>query len=148
MPPKRASDSISQKTKAFKPPRPATKAAATSSKPTPKTGPKTGPNARPKKPTVRPATPSDLLGSEGSDIDDEPRRRSRPAAESPAAVVPGDQPPVIPENLLRVMLQQFYEDSATSIGGEARRLVAKYMETFVREAVARAVVERKGAVDD
>ena len=59
-----------------------------------------------------------------------------------------DQPPIIPENLLKVLLKQHFEDESTGIGADARKLVAKYMETFVREAIARAIVERKGTDDD
>ena len=47
-----------------------------------------------------------------------------------------------------MILQQHFEDPATSLNPDAKKLVAKYMETFVREAIARAVVERKGSVEE
>lgn len=51
----------------------------------------------------------------------------------------------IPERLLGRLLQEGFEDDNTKIHRGAMELTAKYMELFVREAISRAVVERKEA---
>ena len=143
MPPNRTSSASTQKTKAFKPVRPTSKATATPSK----SNSKRASTAGKRKSKGPPQTPSDLSASEEAS-DEEPRRQSRPAAQSPVPTASDNEPPVIPERLLQVLLKHHYEDKTTNIGADARKLVAKYMETFVREAVARAIVERKGTADD
>ena len=45
-----------------------------------------------------------------------------------------------------MLLNQYFTHDETRIGKEARKLVGVYMETFVREAVARADVERRGGM--
>ncbi|KAI4176804.1 MAG: hypothetical protein LQ346_007789 [Caloplaca aetnensis] len=56
-----------------------------------------------------------------------------------------DPPPTIPPKLLTRLLHhhlQEKEGGITKIGKDANALVGKYMETFVREAIARAAFER------
>lgn len=43
----------------------------------------------------------------------------------------------IPAELLTVLLHSFFKKEGTRIGKEANRAVGMYMETFVREALAR-----------
>lgn len=50
----------------------------------------------------------------------------------------------IPPKLLTRILWEGFEDKEMKIGKEAMSVVGKYIETFVREAVARAVFERGG----
>ncbi len=50
----------------------------------------------------------------------------------------------IPRKLLARLLQDGFEDAGTKVGKEAMTVVSKYMETFVREALARAAFEREG----
>ena len=136
MPPNRTSGAT-QKSKAFKPPRPTSKATSTSKAAT----------ARQKRRSKAPSsTPSSSDDSNNSEIESSHAYRSSAQVSGRAELE--DQPPVIPEKLLQVLLKQHFEDEKTGIEGDARKLVAKYMETFVREAVARAVVERKGAADE
>ena len=75
--------------------------------------------------------------------------RSEPQRQSPDPGAEADEdvnvPPVMPEKLLTALLYSHFQQPETKIGREARGLVGKYVETFVREAVARAIVERKGA---
>ena len=72
----------------------------------------------------------------------EPQRRSPgPGAEADEDV---NVPPVMPEKLLTALLYSHFQQAETKLGREARGLVGRYVETFVREAVARAIVERKG----
>lgn len=49
----------------------------------------------------------------------------------------------IPSDLLTRLLNQFFEDERTGISGDASDLVGKYMDIFVKEALARAAIERK-----
>ncbi|KAL8834991.1 MAG: hypothetical protein Q9170_003512 [Blastenia crenularia] len=59
-----------------------------------------------------------------------------------------DPPPVLPPNLLTRLLHHHLEKregGPTKIGKDANILVGKYMETFVREAIARAAFERSQA---
>lgn len=51
----------------------------------------------------------------------------------------------IPADLLRTLLQHHFTDKSTKVGTEASLLVGKYMDTFVREALARAAYERSEA---
>jgi hypothetical protein len=50
----------------------------------------------------------------------------------------------IPPELLRTLLHEFFADERTRISKGADKAVGKYMETFVREAIARANYERNG----
>lgn len=49
----------------------------------------------------------------------------------------------IPTELLNRLLRQFFEDEQTKISHSASVLVGRYMEIFVKEALARAKIERK-----
>jgi len=51
--------------------------------------------------------------------------------------------PSIPPKLLTRLLFEAFEDKEMKIGREAMQVVGKYMETFVREALARAAFERE-----
>lgn len=46
---------------------------------------------------------------------------------------------IIPTKLINVILQQFFQNDSTKIKGDAQKAVARYMEVFVREGIARAV---------
>ena len=52
-----------------------------------------------------------------------------------------DTTTTIPSDLLTRLLHDFFEDDRTRISADANVLVAKYMETFVKEALARAALE-------
>ncbi|KAL8757143.1 MAG: hypothetical protein Q9184_004290 [Pyrenodesmia sp. 2 TL-2023] len=59
-----------------------------------------------------------------------------------------DPPPAIPPKLLTRLLHHHLEEKEggiIKIGKDANALVGKYMETFVREAIARAAFERSQA---
>lgn len=51
----------------------------------------------------------------------------------------------IPPKLLTKLLHHHFEHDKTRIGKDANALLGKYMETFVREALARAAYERSKA---
>jgi hypothetical protein len=50
----------------------------------------------------------------------------------------------IPPELLTRILHAFFEREGTRITRDANAAVARYMDIFVREAIARAAVERSG----
>jgi hypothetical protein len=54
-----------------------------------------------------------------------------------------DGPPPIPVKLLTRLLYEGFEDKDMKIGKEAMSLFGKYVETFVREGLARAIAERE-----
>ena len=56
-----------------------------------------------------------------------------------------DPPPTIPPALLTSLLHHHFKDDKIRIGKDANGVVGKYMETFVREAIARAAFERSEA---
>jgi len=110
---------------AFKPPRPATKISTT-----------------PRRKSA-PAKTAILSSSLSED-----ELQSSAAQESPVASAPSgtqDPPPTIPPKLLTRILHHHFKESDVGIGKDANDLVGKYMETFVREAIARATYERSEA---
>lgn len=50
----------------------------------------------------------------------------------------------IPPDLLTRILHEFFEKDGTRITKDANNAVAKYMDVFVKEAIARAAAERDG----
>lgn len=50
----------------------------------------------------------------------------------------------IPPELLTRILHEFFEKEGTRITKDANNAVAKYMDIFVKEAIARAAAEREG----
>ncbi|KAI4591866.1 hypothetical protein KJ359_012118 [Pestalotiopsis sp. 9143b] len=62
-----------------------------------------------------------------------------------------DPKATIPPELLTRLLHEFFEKDGSRISKDANEAVAKYMDIFVREAIARAAVEKSGGfldVDD
>lgn len=54
-----------------------------------------------------------------------------------------DRQKSIPPALLTRLLHEFFEKEGTRITKDANEAVAKYMDVFVREAIARSVAERE-----
>ncbi|KEY64496.1 hypothetical protein S7711_07244 [Stachybotrys chartarum IBT 7711] len=50
----------------------------------------------------------------------------------------------IPTELLTRVLHEFFSKDTTRISRDANGAVCKYLDVFVREAIARAAVEKKG----
>lgn len=69
------------------------------------------------------------------------------AATSGPVHLEGGTPP-IPLKLLARLIYEGFEDKNMKIGKEALTVTAKYIEAFVREAMARATQERKDALGD
>ncbi|KAF2124839.1 hypothetical protein P153DRAFT_361004 [Dothidotthia symphoricarpi CBS 119687] len=159
MPPKNSSTNTAQrKGPQFKPPRPTkapTKPAAAKRAPVPasrSTGVAKKPAATTAKPGFQSATTiissddeqEDELDADSDDlmdVDAPPREARRPAIEAITA-----HP--IPAPLLARLLHENFEDSNTQIQKGAMNLVGKYMEIFVREALARAKHERENSAKE
>ncbi|CAD6581277.1 MAG: hypothetical protein ASARMPRED_000568 [Alectoria sarmentosa] len=133
---------------AFKPPRPAAKATKTKT-----TAPRR--KSAPAKPSLIDSTAEDDEDGKDDD-DDDPELVSSHSLDSttseesetlPTTTSMGteDAPPTIPPALLTRLLHHHFHDDKVRIGKEANGLVGKYMETFVREAIARAAFERSEA---
>ena len=82
---------------------------------------------------------------ETSHLTTKPKTRPIPDPPAPAQQHAADLPPPIPPKLLTRLLYEGFEDKeGLKIGREAMALVGKYVETFVREALARAALVRGG----
>lgn len=125
MPPERSA-STKGKTIAFKPPRPVTKSAhAADTEKTVSSSSKTRPSKA--APYEEPALEEDHQGQP----DAAPLESSQDAA------------PTLPPKLLTKLLHEHFTDDRTRINKDANKVVAKYMETFIKEALARAALERE-----
>ena len=124
----RSKASAKNKTPAFKPPRPAAKSKESSK----------DVGARRKSAPARP--PPTFSSSD----DDDSEEQADPSVSDSRAPPPLSQepPPTIPPKLLTRLLHHHFDDEQTRIAKDAKELVGKYMETFVREALARAAYER------
>lgn len=133
--------------KPFKPPRPS----STKSKATPKTSSESEPSKR-SKPTQKPASRrtsanNTLNASDDDDIGDNP---DDPYADEPSTAVitatddtlaPGGERATIPSDLVTRLLHEFMSEGM-KISKRADKATGMYVETFVREAIARAAFER------
>ncbi|KAJ5578735.1 uncharacterized protein N7459_007699 [Penicillium hispanicum] len=129
-------------------------ASASASKPASKktTQPKSsGKRPRDESPSALPPTPSDFASDSDSEASSASRERS-PSQEpdyilaeivtqKPKADVTLGEPK-IPPKLLTRLLHHFFTNEKTRVAKDADAVVAKYIDTFVREAIARAALER------
>lgn len=81
------------------------------------------------------------------DTDSSQPQQTRVGTSDAGAVPPAASPesalPPIPQKLLTRLLYEGFENKDVRIGKEAMEVVGKYVETFVREALARAALERE-----
>ncbi|KAJ5158060.1 uncharacterized protein N7500_007711 [Penicillium coprophilum] len=108
-----------------------------------------GKRSRPESPA-----PDANPGSESeSDSNESSRSRSRSISQEPdyilAEITTTHQPedvtssePKIPSKLLTRLLHQHFQNEKTKVAKDANNVVAKYVDVFVREAIARAAYER------
>ncbi|EMR61913.1 hypothetical protein UCREL1_11160 [Eutypa lata UCREL1] len=90
------------------------------------------------------AQPSKQRGREKAtamDIDDDDDDRVEEANEEEDD--DDEAPKTIPPDLLTRLLHEFFEKDGTRISKDANAAVAKYMDVFVRESIARTAVERE-----
>jgi hypothetical protein len=66
-----------------------------------------------------------------------------PQAEDNNNNVEDERKETIPEDLLNVLIHQFFKQEGTRMSKDANRAVGRYMETFVRVALARAAWARE-----
>lgn len=161
MPPKAAAQ---RKGPAFKPPRPVkvpTQATKSTSNATSKRAPNNVASKPPaaKKAATAPSRPSfqipTLISSSedeaeenalsNSDDDRDELMDDASEEERPPPATPQTSANPIPQALLARLLHEGFEDKGTQIQKGAMELTAKYMEIFVREAIARARFERSDA---
>lgn len=153
MPPKNAStNGATRKGPGFKPPRPVkapTKAAVASASRVSKKP--SGPAARtglPRATTIISSDEEDEPGDKFDALSDD-LLEAAPVPEPTRTVEPLTTAHPIPAPLLARLLHENFEDSNTQIQKGAMNLTGRYMEIFVREALARAKHERaKSAKND
>ena len=140
---------------------PSTTASASTSKPKTKSKPKAPaklPNAKASSSkTARPSTTStrdEASEASNSDSESESSSSSRSPSEEPdyilAEIVHADpdendilsSEPAIPPKLLTKLVHHHCKGQKTKIAKDANEVVAKYVDVFVREALARAAFER------
>ncbi|KAI0013251.1 CENP-S associating centromere protein X-domain-containing protein [Xylariaceae sp. FL0662B] len=90
------------------------------------------------------------MNSDLSDMDpfaDEPSRSERPQEmdvdEQADEEGEEDVQKTIPPELLTRLLHEFFEKDGTRVSKDANAAIAKYMDIFVREAIARTAVEKE-----
>ncbi|OJJ45752.1 hypothetical protein ASPZODRAFT_133622 [Penicilliopsis zonata CBS 506.65] len=125
----------------------ATASASSSSKPARKSKP-----PKPRSPT--PVSVASGPGSQaGSDAESDSRSRASSVSEEPEYILAEittaqtsddvlSSEPTIPSKLLTRLLHQHFRNEKTKIAKDANEVVAKYVDIFVREALARAAYER------
>ena len=134
------------------------------------TGNATSSGSQPQRRNVRPAPVPESVALD-SESETEPASPDEPASGSPAAErVPSvsaslspepdyilaeitttgnndedimTSEPKIPSKLMTALLHRHFQDDKTRVTKDAAKLYAKYIDIFVREAVARAVYEKK-----
>ena len=128
MPVERATGPAKRKAPAFKPPRPAAK-------------PKNTTKATPRRKSGQARPPASLSSSD----DEAVVEASQSPLEVTAPILSREPQLFIPSELLSRLLKHHFADEETGIGKDAKAVVGKYLETFVREALARAAFERSEA---
>lgn len=80
--------------------------------------------------------------SDTMDVDDRDEEDGQEEAEE----ISDDEEPekTIPPDLLTRILHEFFEKDGTRITKDANNTVARYMDVFVKEAIARSAAEREG----
>lgn len=146
---------------AKQPPAQASSSKAPATKPQPAKQTNTASTSSNKRPHIfsnaLPATPSDFGSDSDSNSDTEETTRptrERPLSEEPdyiLAEITSKKPdrdvesdkPAIPPQLITRLLHHHFKNEKTRIAKDADAVVAKYVDTFVREAIARAALESR-----
>lgn len=80
------------------------------------------------------------------DSDSAPERQADDDDDEDEDMDSDTEPPVsIPPELLTRLLHEFFEKDGTRITKDANEAVVRYIDVFVREAIARAAAEKQGA---
>ncbi|OJI85179.1 hypothetical protein ASPTUDRAFT_28871 [Aspergillus tubingensis CBS 134.48] len=141
-----------------------TTTAASKRGPKPKEAPAKASSSKSARPRPSSPSPADSDEDSNNDNDNASSSPARSDASSPepepepdyilAEIIHKDQPsddvltndPVIPPKLLTRLLHHHFQNEKTKIAKDANTVVAKYVDVFVREALARAAFERTEAV--
>ncbi|KAJ2984603.1 hypothetical protein NUW58_g5971 [Xylaria curta] len=103
------------------------------------------PKAAPSRSQTRVSQPPQTVDSDKSEADpfadDDPPQRRR-TDDMDADDDDEEVKKTIPPELLTRILHEFFEKEGTRISKDANKAVAKYMDIFVREAIARTAVEK------
>lgn len=110
-------------------------------------------SAAPKRPRVESPTLNSAESDSDSSSGEASRSRSRSISQEPdyilAEITASNQPddvissdPTIPPKLLTRLLHEHFQNDKTKVAKDANNVVAKYVDVFVREAIARAAYER------
>lgn len=80
------------------------------------------------------------------ELSDDDNDRAGPSTREVQVVEDEDEEPdkTIPSELLTRLLHEFFAKDATRISRDANAAAGKYFDVFVREAIARAAVEKDG----
>ncbi|KAI9823395.1 MAG: hypothetical protein M1826_007751 [Phylliscum demangeonii] len=124
-PPKASSEKKRARPSHFKPPRPSNASSAILA-----TGGKPDPRPAPTTTTTTSTTAAATAATAAT------------AAITSGPSTSADRSPSIPGELLTRLLHDSFEHESTRLTKDADTLVARYMEIFVKEAIARAVLER------
>ncbi|KAJ5351959.1 hypothetical protein N7452_000933 [Penicillium brevicompactum] len=140
-------------TETTKPPTPTT--AHKPAKATKATKPRdsTNPKQTAKRRRVESPAPDDAQSGSESGSDGSGRSRSRSISQEPDYILAeitttnpvedvNSSDPKIPPKLLTRLLHEHFQNDKTKIAKDANNVVAKYIDVFVREAIARAAFER------
>ena len=106
-----------------------------------------------KRPRVESPAPDGSQSGSESDSDASDRSRSRSLSQEPDYILAEittthqaedvtSSDPTIPPKLLTRLLHQHFQNDKTKVAKDANNVVAKYIDVFVREAIARAAYER------
>lgn len=90
------------------------------------------------------SNPFDSAEEQDQTLTSEVRSTQRRAEQQDAGGKGSQTEKTIPKKLLTRMLHEFFEKDSTRISRTANEAVAKYVDVFVREAIARTAVEKKG----
>lgn len=107
---------------------------------------------KPKPEPKKPAKPPPATKRKASTREVSPMSISSHASTPPPTIAPpvpsqsGDTPH-IPQNLLIRLLHEDFADKGTKIDKHATHVLQKYMEVFVREAIARTALAKKEAAE-
>ncbi|POR37852.1 Uncharacterized protein TPAR_01949 [Tolypocladium paradoxum] len=100
--------------------------------------PKGSKNKRPSAAAAEPAESSDPFESSDDGAEEGGREEAARAEEQ------AEPEKSIPRDLLTRVLHEFFAKDATRISRDANAAVGKYVDVFVREAIARAAVDKRG----
>lgn len=113
--------------------------------PRPRESTKSRPQPQQRQVVRRPSPPGHISEDEDDDLSPAPRAANRGgAADGDVVPLPSqNDSPAIPQPLLVRLLHEHFSDKSTKIDKHAIQVVQKYLEVFVREAIARTALQKK-----